>query len=251
MHLLMRDPSHELCTVKTDYAVLDVQWSPHRAGGTEAIAVATSNAMLEMYTLNLNRDRKTAELNASTWLGPFEDPDVEDARDKLALSLAWHPTQSKIIAVTLNTGEVQYCESEGDFAEMGLQYSASVPLKHELEAWTVVFSPRSTGIFSGGDDCALRYLRPTRGPDGINGIEAAWQDKKLHNAGVTAILPLSDELVVTGSYDDHVRLIYAPPVGRRQVLAERNLEGGVWRLKMIDSDKLPEAESDTRRYVRR
>ena len=50
---------------------------------------------------------------------------------------------------------------------------------------------------------------------------------------VTAILPLSETLVVTGSYDDYIRLISTPTVGRRQVLAELNLGGGVWRVKVL------------------
>jgi diphthamide biosynthesis protein 7 len=55
-----------------------------------------------------------------------------------------------------------------------------------------------------------------------------------HEAGVTAILPLANDLLITGSYDDNIRLIAAPPVGRRQVAAELNLGGGVWRLRMLD-----------------
>ena len=35
-------------------------------------------------------------------------------------------------------------------------------------------------------------------------------------------------MVVTGSYDDRVRLIRCPTVGRREVLAELDLGGGVW-----------------------
>lgn len=242
--------SHELCSVQTDYAVLDVQWSPHRGKGKEAIAVATSAPLLECYQLDLSANGKSAALIWSTWLGPFEDPDTDDTRDKLTLSLAWHPTRSKVMAVTLSTGDVPYCETDGDFVETGHQYSTTMPseLKHELEAWTAAFSPTSTGVFTGGDDCALRYMRPSWGRDGIDGVESSWQDKKLHNAGVTAILPLSDELVVSGSYDDHVRLILAPQTGRRQVLADRNLDGGVWRLKMIESDELPDT-AGTSRYA--
>lgn len=182
----------------------------------------------------MSADRQNANLVSSTWLGPFDDSVADEAGDLLALSLAWHPTRSKLMAVTLSNGEVQYCETEGDFAELNHHMSTGAPeqLRHELEAWTAAFSPASMGLFSGGDDCALRYLRPN---EAMDGVEAAWQDKRIHGAGVTAILPLNDELVVTGSYDDHVRLIFAPQIGRKQVLAERNLEGGVWRLKMIEN----------------
>lgn len=243
----IRPCSHELCTLQTDFAVLDIQWSPHRPRGGEAIGVATSHGMLEFYTLHLSSDRSSAELVSSAWLGPFDDPNGEEkSGDVLALSLTWHPRRSRLMAVTLSDGEVQFCETEGDFAEINHNLSTSAAVTHELEAWTAAWAPTSLGLFSGGDDCALRYLRPNTARDGV---EASWQDKRLHDAGVTAILPLSDELVVTGSYDDHVRLIYAPPVGRRQVLAERNLGGGVWRLKMIEEiGELPDL-ADANRYA--
>lgn len=238
--------------MKTDYAILDVQWSPHRSKGREAIAVAASNSLVEFYELKLSPDGKTADLVSSAWLGLFEDEaEAKEPSDLLALSLAWHPTNSRLMVVTLSNGKVHYCTTEGDFAEIDHSMSCSAPeqLTHDLEAWTAAFSPTSTGVFSGGDDCALRLLKPHWGSDGMDGVEASWQDKRLHGAGVTAILPLSDGLVVTGSYDDRVRLIAAHAVGRRRVLAERNLEGGVWRLKVIEADELPDEGDDADRFA--
>ncbi|KAK6401022.1 hypothetical protein LTR95_019240 [Oleoguttula sp. CCFEE 5521] len=43
------------------------------------------------------------------------------------------------------------------------------------------------------------------------------------------------ELLVTGSYDDHIRLLSTTGKGRREVLAEMDLGGGVWRLELIRS----------------
>jgi diphthamide biosynthesis protein 7 len=74
-----------------------------------------------------------------------------------------------------------------------------------------------------------------------------WADKKTHGAGVTAILPLEnihqEDIAVTGSYDDHIRLIHAPLTGKRTVLADLDLGGGVWRLKRlarVPSDEKPD-----------
>ncbi|KAL1853648.1 hypothetical protein Daus18300_011683 [Diaporthe australafricana] len=67
-----------------------------------------------------------------------------------------------------------------------------------------------------------------------------------HEAGVTAILPLrlttSDGhcVVVTGSYSDHLAAWgIVPPykadgLRRNQLLQDKNLGGGVWRLKLIE-----------------
>lgn len=57
-----------------------------------------------------------------------------------------------------------------------------------------------------------------------------------HDAGVTAILPLTpssltdEELLLTGSYDEHVRLYSTKD---KKVLADLSLDGGVYRLKSL------------------
>ena len=107
-------------------------------------------------------------------------------------------------------------------------------VRHDLEAWTLAFLLDGSGLLSGGDDSTLRFTELADG----SVTSMPWADKKIHGAGVTAILPihLSNEgsLIVTGSYDDHIRLVQVSTSGRRQVLAETNLDGGVWRLKLLE-----------------
>lgn len=140
--------------------------------------------------------------------------------------------------------------------------SQSAVLTHSLEAWTVAFSPtlsKPVGfpgdeneyltIFSGGDDSKLlqtscRY-RPEENVDGVALLETVSPTIGFrgHQAGVTAILPLAirlDELhedvslMLTGSYDDHIRAYAVYNHGQQaRLLAEENLGGGVWRLKLI------------------
>jgi diphthamide biosynthesis protein 7 len=118
--------------------------------------------------------------------------------------------------------------------------------KHDAEAWTLAFLPDGEGILAGGDDSAIRMIELSEDHDHAanDGSErhvaaryTSWADKKIHGAGVTAILPLhvDDEkaLVVSGSYDDNIRLLSISATGQRRVLAESNLGGGVWRLKLL------------------
>ena len=69
-----------------------------------------------------------------------------------------------------------------------------------------------------------------------------WTDRKTHTAGVVAILPLSESLnsstipVLTGSYDEHIRLFLLETTSltlKRNLILEKNLNGGVWRLKLM------------------
>ncbi|ROW07297.1 hypothetical protein VMCG_03697 [Cytospora schulzeri] len=134
-------------------------------------------------------------------------------------------------------------------------------------------SPLST-VFSGGDDSALilrpYWLAENDSSDSINNSnEEPGEDSnddsdgdsndspvrfhrydaktvKGHEAGVTAILPLpltmpdGSQFVLTGSYDDTLRAwVITPPhknygMLKSRKLAEENLGGGVWRLKVIE-----------------
>ena len=127
---------------------------------------------------------------------------------------------------------------------------------HTLEVWTLAFLPRIFDkpiLFSGGDDsmiCAnwfdLRHQGPW-GPPGLPGRidrDLLPPDRKIHSAGVTAILPLvatadpGEQIVVTGSYDEYIRVLSAPKSSfgsNWRPLAEKRLGGGVWRLKLIKS----------------
>jgi diphthine methyl ester acylhydrolase len=69
-----------------------------------------------------------------------------------------------------------------------------------------------------------------------------WTDRKTHTAGVVAILPLSQSPnsstipVLTGSYDEHIRLFLldtTSPTLKRNLILEKSLGGGVWRLKLM------------------
>lgn len=109
-------------------------------------------------------------------------------------------------------------------------------------------------VYSGGDDSKLLLTTCFSHEHGITSAEDEDDTistpypivtAKGHTAGVTAILPLSLTLsdksgvVATGSYDDCLR-VYSihPQVGGAmsrppKLLAEENLGGGVWRLKLI------------------
>ncbi|KAK3698775.1 hypothetical protein LTR37_016779 [Vermiconidia calcicola] len=211
-------------TKTTDFAVLEAQWTPHNEGLGYLLAVATSTGQLVLYRLETTSD--SVDLIPLS-LNVVADPSV------LVLSLAWHPKRADIIGITLSNGDVSLCTVT---AAKSWSEDASISVMrvhhHELEAWTLAFTgPGSTSILSGGDDVALQHSLVNF--DEHEGSIVQWRDRKLHQAGVTAILPLTSDLVVTGSYDDHIRLIACSAGARRYVLAELNLGGGVWRLRIL------------------
>jgi diphthamide biosynthesis protein 7 len=113
--------------------------------------------------------------------------------------------------VTLSDGAVALCRSSDGETETRPWSSESTVTTtelatHSLEPWTLAFSPDAELLFSGGDDAVLQALRlpsiDNDAEDDGNAATLLWSDRKSHE-------------------------------GRRKVLAELDLGGGVWRLKML------------------
>ncbi|USW55947.1 Putative WD40/YVTN repeat-like-containing domain superfamily [Septoria linicola] len=216
----------ELCTTATDFAILDIQWTLHPDKLGNLLAVATSTGLLAFYRLQESSDIAQQPQLVLSCIKQITDDKT------LVLSLTWHPHRPHVLAVTLSDGRVCLCTSSSttsgnDDAVGCWSQNAVISMQdaheHELEAWIVSFMPETAKVLSGGDDMILQCSHITEELEGQ--YERLWQDRKLHEAGVTAILPLSDSLAVTGSYDDHIRLLSLPAIGRRKVLAELNLGG--------------------------
>ncbi|THX83359.1 WD40 repeat-like protein [Aureobasidium pullulans] len=228
----------QVSTTQTPYAILDIHFSPH---DPTLLAVAGSTGCVQLF--NLQSTSSSASLSPLSTYQYF-DPST------LVLSLAWHPIIPSIIGVTTSPGQVYLVDTSLPAAEV--EGTAKAILAHELEAWTLSFSASGTAVFSGGDDATLRFsalpssLTSTTSTTSSSEDDEqeeqqylpTWQDRRSHQAGVTAILPVPSEqdILITGSYDDNIRILYAPLQGRKQVLAEENLEGGVWRLKMLRTE---------------
>lgn len=231
--------------------MLDIQWAPAGANSGDLLAVAASTGLLAFYKLVGDYNEAFLDLSHGHRIA---EPEI------LVLSLTWNDQNPDMIGATFSDGSVGVCTTKNPGTDHALVSSnTEIALRHvhfhELEAWCMTFGHRSETdsarvVYSGGDDMSLQASRLQTldgGPEHSDGdieddstaaASLLWRDRRSHQAGVTAILPLSASLAVTGSYDDHIRLLSTPEVGRRQVLAEENLGGGVWRLKLLDGDAL-------------
>ena len=228
--------------VDTFYAVLDLHFSPNNP---ELVAVATSIGTICLFQV---------EIVESDVLGLKEVSTIPiAATSTLVLSLAWSPSTSEPgwIAASLSDGNIVILDCE-DWQSSKFQKRC-----HTLEVWTLAFLPsfsRQPLLFSGGDDSVLcanwvEWLHQgcSADPSRLRGSfdnHRYLPDRKTHGAGVTAILPLvvtadpEDQIVVTGSYDEYIRVLAAPKSpgsNRWSLLAEKQLYGGVWRLKLVRS----------------
>ena len=176
-----------------------------------------------------------------------------------------------LLAATLDSGKLVLARFEDwNFSRVELLDDDEETLMrtygHEESAWCCAWSsptsanptPGLSGrtLLSGGDDSKLRLFNMVAAPIlphssvSINAeFEAFDTGRRVfrpHDSGVTFILPLpvptSDVacILLTGGYDDFIRVYTtydfsenAPTYKRPRVLAELNLGGGVWRIKLL------------------
>ena len=259
---LHRTQSH---FISLPHAVFDLHFHPREQ---TLLAVATSAASVSLYRV-ARADPSSVETPVfqHVWTIP-----VREDRFSPVLFLAWAPEKflhaGNGFAVTFSDGKTSVFLTndpliEGNFAER------KFGRRESIEVWFVALAAfvgdgsyteadnvaegtkRTTFfLFTGDDFGALHMLQfpPAEGGEHndddheecLTPMCLEYNDKaRHHTAGVTAILPLPLSLVdgypilLTGSYDEFIRVYHATPTGR--VLAETRLEGGVWRLQLLDS----------------
>ncbi|KAF9873605.1 WD-40 repeat-containing protein [Colletotrichum karsti] len=241
-------------TISHPSAILDLHFCPV-SSRQDVLAVVSSTGTLSVFKLDPTTDSEKPLKHLATSRIP------ETPEGALFLSGVWSPSDPASLAITTSTGEVRVVQLDESWKIV--DDGAEAIITHSLEAWTVAFSPHeedkgqadstsSFVVYSGGDDSALRYASCTKDKAGnhetISTVTTQYPPLNIrdHGAGVTAILPVPIRLadgsmiVVTGSYDDTIRVLSVQHphetygIRKFKRLADENLGGGVWRLKLID-----------------
>lgn len=205
----------------TDSAILDVKVSKHDS--TRVWSAQSTGSIIQW----------RREGGSITKVNEFQLFDQET----LVLAIAESSNDPTIMSATLTTGEVVLIRIDQD----GLSVESTVQT-HSLEAWISEFGslgPLSNVLFSGGDD-SIVAAHDIRTMDSGH----IWA-RRLHDAGVTSILPASKswmhdqpETLWTGGYDDKLRSIDLRMAGASELSSYMiprvkdtiDLGGGVWRL---------------------
>ncbi|KAI0836150.1 hypothetical protein F5Y06DRAFT_274320 [Hypoxylon sp. FL0890] len=255
-------------------AILDLHFHPHRERRT-VMAVVSSTGTLSFFRLSTSEESLASLKEIVTHRPLGGDEGI------LLLSCAWHPYIPELLAITTSDYQVHILNVDDSW---NVRKTRTEPvITHTLEAWTVAFSslmPRRTELdvavspetdsqlftlFSGGDDSKLLATNCAYHADSMSVeddlIETHYAPVAFrgHEAGVTAILPLNlqhaslDSVVITGSYDDHIRVYAVNEQSafpqRPRLLAGRNLEGGVWRLKLIKLEHKTDITSGSAKWT--
>ncbi|PFH63049.1 hypothetical protein XA68_10090 [Ophiocordyceps unilateralis] len=210
----------EVQTVSQPSAVLDLRFHPRQGHHRGVLAAVSSAGTLAVFRL----DPAGCERAPLRQLATSSCRGLAD--DVLFLQCAWHPVLDDVIAVTDSSGAARLLHLDRDW---NIKASTDLDVGNSLEAWSIALST------------------PIETDHGIQTPFSPVTIKGQHGAGVTAILPLplhdadGRRLVATGSYDDHLRVFAMDDLGRQQgverprLVCDTNLEGGVWRLNLVDT----------------
>ncbi|KHJ32331.1 hypothetical protein EV44_g1906 [Erysiphe necator] len=268
--ILFKISNKELTLIRTipyPSAILDL----HFYNGHNTLAVASSTGTISIFHLVKRAEILDLQLVATHQVAH---------KDILVLSLAWYPYTNalqtgfpRLLFYSLSNGHVLAAGLSGDFKSFSILNNGTPLIIHDDNAWTCTAASKI--LLSGGDDSMLRMARfdlhtPHDAENEfefetilIDGSKIDPKDRSVtqsylegHNAGVTAIIFLpspstfnDDSFILTGSYDDHVRIFKStaglwPKMSGVRKLTELLVGGGVWRLKLMEAYPLSSETDD-------
>lgn len=239
-------------------AVLDLKVSPF---DERVVAAAHSTGNVTLWKITLSEDLTRARLEQIANLQVYDI-------STLITSLHFSPLDSSTLLVTNTLGEsatvdlVKECitfdckalestysrvettalEVQGSKQQATLKSPTTFGESHSLECWTGEFGslqPLQNVVFTGGDDATIMA-------HDLRSRERIWSNNRIHDAGVVGIKCSTSNFrnanptsLITGSYDDHIRLLELRMLGQDSIYPgqntpvaktwSENLGGGVWR----------------------
>lgn len=149
----------------------------------------------------------------------------------MCLSLDWSPVVSAPqIAISHSDGTLSIIKVGQAEATVSLSGQA-----HELEAWTTSYNSFHPDlVYTGADDCHFCCWDLRQGLD-----SPTFRNRKTHQMGVCSIQtnPHLDNVLITGSYDENLRLWDMRMAHSPVMKVELGLGGGVWRMKWHPFDQ--------------
>lgn len=196
--------------------VFDIKWNPNAACLQPVLAQADADGCLSLYNLQSSTGTEAHGI-------ALKEICNENISSAMCLCVDWSPN-AQFIALGLSDGSV----STVMIREAELQISQSW-LAHEYEVWSTSFDTHQPQLlYTGSDDCRFNCWDLRENPS-----NSVFQNAKSHKMGVCCIeqSPFSPYMVLTGSYDEFLRVwdvrSISKPINEKSIC----LGGGVWRIK--------------------
>ncbi|XP_071722796.1 uncharacterized protein [Rutidosis leptorrhynchoides] len=193
--------------------IFDIKWSPVRGNVGPLLGQADADGCLRIHQLEGSEDGGNT----------LREMTGEKVSSSMCLYLDWNPSGTSI-TVGLSNGSVLINSLAESQLETVQEWKA-----HDFEVWTTSFDIHQPDlVYTGSDDCKFSCWDLRDGPSKL-----AFQNSNVHKMGVCCIVKSPDEpnTVLTGSYDEILRVwdvrSTSKPVNESSIC----LGGGVWRIK--------------------
>ncbi|KAB2066739.1 hypothetical protein ERO13_A09G171200v2 [Gossypium hirsutum] len=197
--------------------IFDIKWSTVGSNVGPLLAQADADGYLRIYSLEgcCNEEKPRG--------GFLNEVCGEKISSSMCLFLDWNPTATSI-SVGLSDGSVSITTLAESKIEKLQEWKA-----HDFELWTSCFDIHQPQlVYTGSDDCKFKCWDMRDNPSRM-----VFQNSKVHKMGVCCIAksPTDPNTILTGSYDEYLRVwdlrCISRPVNETSVC----LGGGVWRIK--------------------
>ncbi|KAF8390446.1 hypothetical protein HHK36_024972 [Tetracentron sinense] len=203
---------------RTDTAgIFDIKWSPIRAHVGPLLCQADADGYLRLHSLECCTDEPEARGIM------LKEVTGQKVSSSMSLCLDWNPSATSI-SVGLSDGSISIITVRE--AELQIQQAWEA---HAFEIWATSFDTHQPQlVYTGSDDCGFSCWDLRESPS-----KSTFQNKKIHKMGVCCIAksPIDPNSLLTGSYDEYLRLwdlrSMSKPVNQNSIC----LGGGVWRIK--------------------
>ncbi|KAL8154218.1 hypothetical protein V2J09_011978 [Rumex salicifolius] len=204
--------------------IFDIKWNPVETGNAlgPLLAQADADGYLRIHGVEESEAREEVPGKC------LRERDSIQVSSSMCLYVDWHPSATSL-SVGLSVGSVSIISLSDSHLNLERTWKA-----HDFELWTTCFDVHQPQlVYTGSDDCRfscwdLRQCAPS----------PAFQNSKAHTMGVCCIVksPYDSNLLLTGSYDEYLRVwdmrSISKPVNETSVC----LGGGVWRIKYHPSE---------------
>ncbi|KAJ6810300.1 diphthine methyltransferase [Iris pallida] len=196
--------------------VFDLKWNHNRTSTTPFLAQADADGYLSVHSLGFAEE--------STACGAvLKQVCREKVSSSMCLYVDWNLSSTSTV-LGLSDGSISTVAVREDQLQTSQLWMA-----HEYEVWCTVFDTYQPHLlYSGSDDCRFSCWDLRESPS-----MPVFQNAKSHKMGVCCIAqnPVNSNILLTGSYDEFLRVWDLRSMSKPVNSYSLCLGGGVWRVK--------------------
>ncbi|XP_051115052.1 uncharacterized protein LOC127240417 [Andrographis paniculata] len=206
-------------TVETA-GIFDVKWSPRLSSDSSLplLAQADADGYVRIYSLQC-RGSDGSQIKENC----LSEVCGQMISSSMCLYIDWNPS-GNAMAVGRSDGSVSVVSLDESRLSIRHDWKA-----HDFEVWAASFDiQQPTLVYTGSDDCKFACWDIRDDPSKL-----VFQNSKAHKMGVCCVAksPGDSNTLLTGSYDEHLRIWDVRSMSKPVVESSICLGGGIWRIK--------------------